>query len=128
MNGAESEVYISVKHPEDFDNLQHNIKNININNYIKRPEIYNYSVGPIFYISNKSSNILISHLEKINYNVFELDEYTNSYPYTLEDVGVAFILYSNNINFINNSTIFGYNDTFYNRENCIAIHTNYLNE
>ena len=39
-------------------------------------------------------------MENINYNIFHLDNFTNSYPYTMENVGITYIMYYNNINFI----------------------------
>jgi hypothetical protein len=112
-------------HQEDFDNPQHNLKGVDISKYIKRPHIPVGACGIIFYISNKSCKILINHLDNINYNIFHYDEYTDSYPYTIEDCAVSFILYSNNIGF--EHRIYMY-DEYYNNpnnENVIAVHTNY---
>jgi hypothetical protein len=88
-------------HPEDFLNPMHNLQNINLDylkSICKRP-ILHYAQGTIFYLSNYSCKILVSHMEKIKFNIFEYDEFTNSYPYTIEDCSIAFILYYNNINF-----------------------------
>jgi len=87
-------------HPEDINNPQHNLKGIDISKYILRPEVPIAPVGILCYLSNKSCKILINHMNNINYNVFHYDEYTCSYPYTIEDCGVAFILYLNKISFI----------------------------
>ena len=38
-------------------------------------------------------------MENIDYNIFHLDTFTNSYPYTIEDVGVSYIMYFNKIKF-----------------------------
>lgn len=132
-------------HPEDFENPQHNLKNVDITKYIKRPHLYNYIKGVIYYISNKACKILINHLDNIKYNIFHYDEYSNSYPYTIEDCAVSFILYNNKIGFIHNDkmyyddddTIYDniYDDNFDNESyiidmkknntDYIAIHTNY---
>ena len=109
-------------HQEDYDDPMHNLKNIDISKYTKRPYLPIYPVGVLYYISNKSCKILINHLENINYNIFHYDEYSNSYPYTIEDCAVSFILYYNRISFIHCPDI--YSD--YSNNNCIAIHTNYL--
>ena len=109
------------KHPEDFLNPQHGLVNMNITSlskYRMRPNIYG-ATGVIFYLSNKACNTLVSHMEKINYNIFAYDIYTKSYPYTIEDCGVAFIMYYNNIEFIDGMF-------FYDNDHpcTIAMHTN----
>ena len=122
-------VYYYDDHPEDFDNPQHNIKgvgSIGIYNYTKQPYVPAFIFGPLYYISNKSCAILINHLENINYDVFHYDEKTDSYPYTIEDCGVSFIFYYNNIdilhndNWIKNDDARAANDA----NDVIAIHTN----
>jgi hypothetical protein len=55
--------------------------------------------GHCFYISNKSCNILVKHMENINWNIFYKDEITDSYPYTIEDAAISFILYFHYINY-----------------------------
>ena len=112
-------------HLEDFDNPQHNLKGIDIAKYIKRPHIPIGPSGIIYYISNKCCNILINHLDSIKYNIFHYDEYTDSYPYTIEDCAVSYILYFNKVGF--EHRVYMYDD-YYNKpdkENVIAIHTNY---
>ena len=88
-----------ILHPEDIDNPLYNLKGIDISKYTLRPDI-NISIGVLCYLSNKSCKILINHMNNINYNVFHYDEYTCSYPYTTEDIGVGFILFLNKISFI----------------------------
>jgi len=90
-----------ILHPEDIDNPQNNLKGIDISNYVLRPEIRTGLHGVLCYLSNKSCKILINHMENIKYNIFHYDEYTCSYPYTIEDCGVAFILLKNKISLIN---------------------------
>jgi len=101
-------------HLEDFSNPNHNLKGVEIIKYIKRPRIDVGVAGVLYYISNKACKILIEHMEKINFDVFHFDEFTKSYPYTIEDCAVSFILYYNQIDFTH-SNIFN---------NYIAIHTN----
>jgi hypothetical protein len=105
-----------LSHKEDFDNPHHNIKNVNIEKYIKRPKLWG-AAGVIYYLSNKSCNILIKHMQNINYDIFNYDTFSNSYPYTIEDCGVSFIMYYNKINFINNNN-------FFDTPHSIAKHTN----
>ena len=91
--------------------------NINeLNKYLTLPNIWG-PAGVIYYISNKSCKIIVDTFEKINYNIFHLDNFTNSYPYLIEDVGVTFIMYYNGINFINSPI-------FFDNYNSIAKHTN----
>ena len=119
-------VYYYDDHPEDFDNPQHNIKgvgSIGISNYTKQPYVPAFIFGPLYYISNKSCAILINHLENINYDVFHYDEKTDSYPYTIEDCGVSFIFYYNNIDILHNDNWIK-NDDASAANDVIAIHTN----
>jgi hypothetical protein len=111
-------------HPEDFDNPYHNLKGVNISKYMKRPHIPVGPCGIMFYLSNKSCKILIEHMEGIGYNIFHYDEGTDSYPYTIEDCAVSFILYSNKISFIHTLSMY---DEYYNnpeKVGVLAIHTN----
>ena len=107
-------------HQEDFLNPQHNLKGIDISKYIKCPDIKIGPAGVLFYISNKSCKILIDHMEKIKYNIFHFDDFSKSYPYTIEDGAVTYILYFNRISFTNN--MYMYAD--YSSNNVIAHHTN----
>lgn len=101
-------------HLSELNDPEHDLNELK--KYSIRPNIWG-PAGIIYYISNKSCKIIIDTFEKINYNIFHLDEFTNSYPYIIEDCGVTFIMYYNGINFIN-STI------FYDESNSIAKHTN----
>jgi hypothetical protein len=115
-------------HQEDFDNPQHNLKGVDICKYMMRPHIPVGPSGVIYYISNKACKILINHLESIGYNIFHHDEYTNSYPYTIEDCAVSFILYSNKISFIHCLALYEDYTNLKDKENdaksLIAVHTN----
>lgn len=105
-------------HIEELNDPKHGI-NLTIdqlNNFMVRPNIWG-PVGIIYYLSNKSCNIIVNTMEKINYDIFHLDEFTNSYPYTIEDVGITFIMYYNKIHFINRHV-------FFDNPSAIAKHTN----
>lgn len=105
-------------HISELNDAKHGIHlNINeLNQYLIRPKIWG-AHGIIYYLSKKSCQIIVDEFEKINNNIFHLDEFTNSYPYIIEDVGVAFIMYYNNINFINSNI-------FFDNDNSISKHTN----
>jgi hypothetical protein len=105
-------------HPKDFLNPHHNLKNVNISLYSLRPNLLS-AVGVIYYISNKACEALIRHMENINYNIFHYDKFTKSYPYTIEDCAVSFIMYCNKIDFIHNSRFFDTPNV-----DTIATHTN----
>ena len=119
-------------HPEDFDNPHHNLKGKDIKNYLVRPDIFGAS-GVLYYLSNRACNILINHMEKINYDIFHYDEFTKSYPYTIEDCAVTFIMYYNDVKFKHNGNF--YQDVNVNNEdlirklknnnNTICFHTNF---
>jgi hypothetical protein len=93
-------------HKEDFDNPHHNLKGLDIEKYIKRSVIEIGAEGVLYFISNKSCRILVEHFSSINYDIFHFDDYSNSYPYTIEDCAVSFILYFNNIPFIHEKNFF----------------------
>ena len=107
-------------HPEDFNNPMHNLKGVDISKYTKRPEIAIGVSGVIYYISNKSCKILIDHMETIQYDIFFFDDFSQSYPYTIEDCAVSYILYRNQIAFMNNETMYTDNPS----STAIALHTN----
>jgi hypothetical protein len=107
-------------HQEDFINPQHNLKNVDISKYIRRPEIKIGPSGILYYISNKCCRILIDHLENIKYNIFHFDEDSQSYPYTIEDCAVSFILYFNRIGFIHDEKMYTMDPT----KKAIVYHTN----
>jgi hypothetical protein len=111
-----------ISHPEDFDNPLHNLKGVDISKYTKRPHIPVGPCGIMVYLSNKSCNILINHLNDIKYNIYHYDEYTDSYPYTIEDCAVSYILYYNKISFIHYDGLF--HDYPYHKNDVVAIHTN----
>ena len=128
-------VYYYNDHPEDFENPQHNIKGVDISKYTKQPSIPAFLFGPLYYLSNKASAILIEHLESVRYDVFHYDEKTDSYPYTIEDCGVSFIFYYKDIDFIHADNWHHNDDNFslrkdnvatnvINDTNVLAIHTN----
>ena len=108
-------------HQEDFKNPQHGLTNMNLSilsKYTIRPHIYG-AAGVLFYLSNKACDIAIRHMEKINYNIFAYDIFTRSYPYTIEDCGISFIMYYHDIEFVDGQFFF---DTPH--INNIAKHTN----
>ena len=112
--------------PDDINNPLHNLKGVDIAKYMRRPYIPNYVGGPLMYLSNKSCKILINHMSNINYDIFHYDNITDSYPYTIEDMAIGFILLSNNINIIDAKYWWCWGEL---REPqlipmCIAVHTN----
>ena len=108
-----------IDHTEDFSNPQHNLQNMTLDKlqkYLIRPKIWGPH-GIVYYLSNKTCKILVEHMENINYNIFHLDKFTNSYPYLIEDCGVTYIMYYNKIKFTNNPH-------FFDTHKSIARHTN----
>jgi hypothetical protein len=110
-----------INHQEDFLNSQHGMTNMNMSSlfkYVTRPDLFG-AAGVIFYLSNKACDIVINHMEKINFDVLSYDIFTQSYPYIMEDCGISFIMYYNDIEFTDGQFFF---DT--EQENTIAKHTN----
>ena len=75
----------------------HNLQNVDLGKYITRPSNIPYCSGVLFYVSNKACEDLVNHMKKINYDVFYQDPETKSYPYSIEDCGVGFIMYKSKI-------------------------------
>jgi len=86
-------------HPEELLNKLNGI-NYTLEEMQKFNQIplVNYTHGVVVYLSKKSCDILINHMEKINWNVFTEDS-KYGYPYIIEDVGIGFILNLNSIYF-----------------------------
>jgi hypothetical protein len=106
-------------HQEDFNNPHHNLQSMTLEKlktYLVRPKCWGAS-GVLYYLSNRSCKILVEHMEAIDFNIFHFDEFTNSYPYTIEDCGVTYIMYYNRIKFTNYSH-------FFDSPTSIAKHTN----
>lgn len=82
------EINKSIKNYNNDLNIQKLNKTIHISEYI--------ALGHIYYLSNKSINILIREFDNINNNILIIEN--NCYPYILEDVGIGYILFKNNIN------------------------------
>ena len=90
-----------MSHPDDFNNPLHNLEGVNISEYVIRPDIPIGVAGSLFYVSTNCCQILVNHMENIDYNIFHYDEYSKSYPYTIEDCAVSYILYFNKVPFVN---------------------------
>lgn len=108
-------------HQEDFKNPQHGLINMDItilSKYRARPQVCG-AAGVIIYLSNKACDIIISHMETINFNIFEYNSFTGSYPYTIEDCAISFIMYYNDIVYRNANFFY---DT--NHVDNIGFHTN----
>ncbi len=116
-------------HPEDFSNPQHNLKGITISKYCARPDLYG-AAGVFFFLSNKACSIIVEQMEKINFNILHHDRFTNSYPYIIEDCGVSFIMYMNNIEFVDTQDFIYKNSSYqenindFLNSNTIVMHTN----
>ena len=109
-------------HAKELTDSQHGINMTieELNKYLVRPS-NDGPAGVLYYISNHSCNVIINTMEKISYNIFHLDEYTNSYPYIIEDCAVTYIMYRNEIPYTDNQLF--YSDYNYD-DKVIAIHTN----
>jgi len=82
-------------HMEDFSNPMHNLLDLSVEKlrkYATRPHVWG-PAGVIYYLSNKACSILVEHMEDISFDVFHFDEFTKSYPYTIEDCAVTYIMY-----------------------------------
>jgi hypothetical protein len=110
------------KHPEDFENLLHGLPSMDtVKKFIHVPTIQAAS-GPLTYFSRKSVDLLISHMERIEWNVLqEVSPY--GYPYIIEEPGISFILYPFGIRVTPYKTFTESREEFQ-KGRCIGFHTN----
>jgi hypothetical protein len=111
---------------EDFTNILHGLKDKTIDDIQKLSYIprIDYAVGVIYYLSMKSVEHIINHMKSIEYNIFK--EENGTYPYTIEDVGIGYILNKYNIPLLH-YPLYGNNKFQYEQHQyCFGIHTNYL--
>lgn len=72
------------------------------------PEGYGGS-GGIYFLSTKASKLIVAHFKNCNYDQFYRDsEFNNTYPFIAEDIGTAFILCKNKIQFTNNKNLYSH--------------------
>jgi len=112
-------------HNNELTDKEHgiNMTTEELNKFLIRPKL-DGPAGVIYYISNYSCKVIIDTMEKINYNIFYYDEYSKSYPYIIEDVGITYIMYRNEIPYTDNTIFYSDYSDGYNK-NVIAIHTNF---
>jgi hypothetical protein len=113
-------------HTEDFKNKLHGLSNYNLDDIKKMSSVPKcaYCVGIIYFVSIDSVKVLIDHMKSIEYNIFKKDIDTNCY--TIEDIGVGYILNKNNIEPTHYHLYAEDNNTFKHYPLCFGIHTNYL--
>ena len=107
------------QHPEDFENPLHNLKDVTISNYRRMPANIKGPCGVVYYLDIDSCKFVIEKMKAINMDVFYKDPETDSFQYTIEDVGISYLLFINGISFY-------HVDWMFHSKNPIAIHTNYL--
>jgi len=111
-------------HPNDLLNplngLPYSLHEMQQLNEVPTPD---YISGVLIYFSKHACDILIDHMEQINWNVFvRYEEY--GFPYIIEDIGIGYIL---NINHIYPHDYKIYSDSeeeLKNDKTSVAIHTN----
>lgn len=108
----------------DLENPDHNLAGIDFTKYIKHPYIPYLAGGVIVYYSKYASTILYKWMEYIQYDILHLDEFSNSYPYIIEDIAVAYILYRNYIPLYYYPMYADSLNEYKTLPDCIGIHTN----
>ena len=102
-------------------------KNLSINDLVYIPNISNFvALGHIYYISNKSIQLIQEQFEKINYDILTLDKKCNYFPYICEDISTGLILFRNNINLTHKQDLW-YNPHYQNFDKpgeYLCFHTN----
>jgi hypothetical protein len=107
-------------HQSDFENPQHNLRGVNMSDFVLRPHVWGPH-GIIYYISKSACECLMNEMESIQYNIFHKDEFTESYPYTIEDCGVTYILYKHDFTYTDGQF-------FFDKPGAIVSHTNKYRE
>ena len=112
-------------HLEDFKNELHGLQDKTIEDIKNISYIPNvdYAGGVIYYLSIKSVLSIIEHMNTINYDIFK--EENGTFPYTIEDVGVGYILNNVEIQPLH-YPLYANNLQEYENKYCFGIHTNYL--
>jgi hypothetical protein len=85
-------------HQSDVLDPLNGLQEIPISALLKLNEVPNilYTGGVIIYVSVHSCNTIINEMEKVNWNVFNYNT-TFGFTYIIEDIGIAYALYNNNI-------------------------------
>ena len=114
-----------LSHQEDLQNPLHKIP-------YTIEEMMNFNIVPncraaggvVVYLSKRSCEVLISHFESINWDVFKKDD-TYGYPYIIEDIAVGYVLFINNIKLTGYPLYIDSNKSgFIDNGVSVAIHTN----
>ena len=116
-------------HPQDLTNPLNGIPyTLEEMQKFNQVPLTNYASGVLIYFSKKACDILIDHMEIIDWNVFHKSE-KYGYPYIIEDITIGFILNKNNIYPVSYKI---YGDSLAELENMndtsIAMHTNEYKE
>jgi hypothetical protein len=110
-------------HPQDFENEINGLQNISLQQIQKASMMPRcvHASGVILYLSKKAVKILIEELEKVKYNIFAKENYqgVDCYPYTIEDIGIGYIMEKSGIQ-LKNFHLYSDNSN----QNHIAYHTN----
>ena len=98
-------IYLSMK--KELNEKIHTMNKLFIP-FPKIPEGYGGS-GGVYFLSTKASKIIVAHFKNCNYDQFYRDsEFNDTYPFIAEDVGTAFILCKNKIQFTNNKNLYSH--------------------
>lgn len=84
------------KHPEDFCDPLHGLQDVTLEKllaYSRVPE-GEYAIGVLAYFSSRACKAVLSHMSERNFDVFcpEDVDGTTAFPYTIEDLGIGYIL------------------------------------
>ena len=85
-------------HQSDLLDPLNGLQYMQLSTLLKLNEVPNilYTGGVIIYLSIQSCNTIINEMEKVNWNIFNYEN-TFGYTYIIEDIGIAYALYKNNI-------------------------------
>ena len=81
------------KHVEDFSNPAHGLtkKSLKDIQQLTHVPLCSYTGGVVTYLSKKSCDILVDHMNFIHWDVFQLNA-DHGYPYIIEDIGIGYVL------------------------------------
>lgn len=110
-------------HPKDFENEINGLQNTSLQQIQTASFMPNcvYASGVILYLSKKAVDCMIKELERVKYNIFAKEncEGVDCYPYTIEDIGIGYIMKKSGIE-LKNFHLYSDNSS----QNHIAYHTN----
>lgn len=110
------------RHPEDFGNPLHGLPSWDVVSTLTQVPTIQAASGPLTYFSRRSADLLVSHMDAIQWDVLR-EEAPYGYPYIIEEPGISYILYPHGIR-PTPYTLFTESRTLFQQKPFVGLHTN----